>query len=366
MTKRLVGLLLIALAVLAAAGCESLAGIEDRTYDLGDEAPASAQCASYCNEVMANCTGTNAVYSGMQTCLGVCAKLPPGDALEPAGNTVACRTVQAGLAASSSTGEPELYCPRAGPGGADFCGTNCESYCLLLEKSCPTEFQGVPSCTAKCAAFKDMKRFDVIADHEGDSLQCRLVHVSSATVEPEDHCPHAQFRPSKPWCVDTGLPNCDDYCRVVMTACQGAVAQYETLAQCKSACATLTVGVLSDTDDKTDTLGCRTYHSYSSLAQPDTHCSHSGPLGDGHCGTSNCPSYCAIVAAACPTQFDQQFPTDGQCERECAELSGAGLDQKFSTTNTEKTVSCRTLKALKAFTDPSQCAAAVGAVAACP
>lgn len=366
MSKRILALAFALCAVAAVVGCESIAGIEDRTYDLGKDASVgpSQQCVDYCNTVMQNCTGTFALYSGMDTCLGVCARLPPGDPIEPgSGNTIACRAAQAVLA--RSTNEPAVHCPRAGPGGAGQCGSDCESYCILLQKSCPDEYE-VPNCVAKCAAFRDMKRFDVIADHEGDSLQCRLVHVSSATVKPVDHCPHSQFRPSQPWCVDKGDPLCDDYCRIVSATCTGEFAQYENKNQCMKACAAMTVGKLSDEDDKTDTLGCRIYHSYSSATSPDTHCSHSGPVGDGHCGTSNCPSYCAIVKAACPAQFSSQFPTAGQCETECAGLPGAGLDRKFSVTNTEETVSCRTLHALQAFEDPTQCGAALGTTDDCP
>ncbi|HEY6560471.1 MAG TPA: hypothetical protein VI072_24475 [Polyangiaceae bacterium] len=363
MSKRILALAFVLCAVAAVAGCESIAGIEDRTYDLGKTA--SPQCIDYCETALANCIGKNALYSGMDTCLGVCALLPPGDPLEPAGNTVACRAAQAELA--SSTGEPALHCPRAGPGGANHCGRDCESYCILLDEACPVESRGAPNCVTKCAALRDTKGFDVLADHEKDSLQCRLVHVSSATVKPVDHCPHAQFRPSAPWCYDKDLPPlCEDYCRIVTAACTDQFAQYESKDQCMQACAALPVGEIALDDDKTDTVGCRIYHSYSSISSPETHCSHSGPGGDGHCGTSSCPSYCSIVKAACPAQFGSQYPLAGQCETECAGLPGAGLDRKFSVTNTEETISCRMLSALRAFEDPTQCGAALGTTDDCP
>lgn len=361
MSKRFLAVVLSLCTLAALWGCESIAGIEDRTY-LGKQQPPSQQCRDYCSSVMQNCTKEYAVYSGMDTCLGVCARLPPGDTLERE-NSVACRAAQALQAAS--TGEPALHCPRAGPGGANHCGTDCESYCLLMEDSCPAQFH-TASCKEKCAALRDEKRFDVDKDHGGDSLQCRLVHVSSATVNPEGHCQHASFRPDKSWCFDAGPPLCEDYCRIVMTACTGAFAQYESKDQCMKACAALPVGQLSFDDDKTDTVGCRIYHSYSSITSAETHCSHAGPGGDGHCGTTNCPGYCAIAKAACPTQFATQYPLAGQCERECVNVDGAGLDTKFSVTSTERALHCRTLRALRSFADPTQCDAAVGANDACP
>lgn len=364
MAKRLLAWFLAVCTLASVVGCESIVGIEDRTYDGGGSGPpASQQCIDYCNTVLQNCIGEYALYSGMDTCLGVCSRLPPGDALEPAGNTIACRAAQAGLA--KSTGEPALHCPRAGPGGAGFCGSDCDSYCMLLEDACPAEFGAAPNCRTKCAALRDMKRFDVNADHGGDSLQCRLVHVSSATVKPVDHCPHSEFRPSEPWCYDQTAPLCEDYCRIVMAACTGEFGQYENNEQCMKACATLPVGKLSNFDDKTDTVGCRIYHSYSSIASPETHCPHSGPGGDGHCGTSNCPGYCAVVKAACPAEFNSRYPAAGACETECAGLAGAEPESRFTVTNTEQTLNCRTLRALQAFADPTQCGAALGTDGSC-
>jgi hypothetical protein len=351
-------------AVAGALGCESLAGIEDRTYDLADPSAASPACESYCDDVMEFCVGPDAAYSGRETCLGTCAKLDPGDSLEPAGNTLACRAAQAKLA--GSVGEPAIYCQRAGPGGDDTCGSNCESYCQLMERSCPTQHKDVPGCVAKCEALNDVNRFDVIEDHGGDTLQCRLVHVSSATVEPEDHCPHAQFRPTEPWCIAKDPPQCADYCRVVMVACTGSLAQYETLGQCMSACAALPPGKLADQTAETDTVGCRTYHSYSSLADPATHCAHSGPGGDGHCGGSNCPSYCLVAKSACSAEFAAKFPGDlPACELDCGRKDGAEAESKFSTTNAGSTISCRTLHALRAFADPTECGPALG-TGGCP
>jgi len=108
--------------VLALAGCESIVGIEDH----GFQSNASAQCKAYCDVVMTNCTGTNAIYSLRETCLGVCAKLPAGNSVEPMdSNTIECRQRQAALAEK----EAAFYCTKSGPGGGGKCGTNCAAYC---------------------------------------------------------------------------------------------------------------------------------------------------------------------------------------------------------------------------------------------
>ncbi len=73
----------------ALSACQSLAGIEDRTFD-GEAAP-SAQCRAYCDVALSNCVGMNALYSGSATCLATCKLTPEGNDLEPGGNTIACR-----------------------------------------------------------------------------------------------------------------------------------------------------------------------------------------------------------------------------------------------------------------------------------
>ncbi len=351
--------------------CESVIGIEDR--ELADPLTAqlqkaSPQCLEYCNQVLDSCTGEFAVYSGMATCLGVCALLEPGDPLEPAGNTVACRMDKAKKAAS--TGEPNVYCERAGPGGKDTCGSNCESYCHLLDKACHTEFQALTDCPAQCKALRDDNKFDVIVNHDDDSLQCRLVHVSSASVNPDGHCAHTRLPPTSP-CVDppTSAPNCTDYCQVVMTACTGDKSVYESEAQCLATCDALPKG---QADQKTDnTVGCRKYHAYNALLDPAMHCAHAGPTGDGHCGKDtetsygNCESYCQVVAAACPAPFTQTFADQAACMSACFAMPAtftAVKDMGYSTLKAASgnTVQCRVLHAAQAFGDKLACAAALG------
>lgn len=359
-----------AAASVAVFGCEAIAGIEDRTY-VEDTGGASEElCREYCGKVMANCIEANAVYDTEATCMGVCMKLPAGDTEQPEGNTVACRIAQAELAAGR---EPNVHCPFAGPGGGDpgngsGCGTDCESYCMLLEKTCPSEYDTVVDCEAACQGFVAKPGFDVIEDRQGDSIECRLIQLSAATLDPDTRCSNAQPSPI----VDTPCandiddqPTCAEYCKLVTAACTGEYSVYESEAQCLAACEVMPLGTYGDTTP--DTVGCRKYHSYSSLAAPEVHCSHAGANGDGHCGDENCTAYCALLEAACATEFSGAYADQAACSQECMSVPGAGPDRLFTVDATGDNVRCRTVNVLRALVSPdaATCAAAMGGAGEC-
>lgn len=352
------GLLLLT-ALVGLGGCESIAGIEDRTLDPSGSAGGEL-CKSYCAVVMDACTGERAVYASQDTCLATCAALPAGSEGDTNQNTVQCRVRQAKFA--KSTGEPAVHCPNAGPGGNGACGTNCESYCTLFEKACPDDAELVANCPASCLGIKDAGFFDVELQHGGDTLQCRLVHTSSALVNPEVHCGHAQLAPlAGEWCTDPVdvLPKCEDYCRLEAANCTGENAVYEDQAQCMKACASFDVGLSTDTTQ--DTLGCRKYHTYNSIAAPEIHCAHSGVGGDGHCGATNCPGYCKLLADTCDAEFTAAFGDQGSCESACASVSGSAKDSGFSVVGDDgPTYGCRLRHLLRATANKAECDAAVG------
>jgi hypothetical protein len=360
---------MLAFALVALSlGCEVVAGIEDHVYDPNANA-AGQQCQQYCDVVLRACTGQNAVYSTMATCLGVCAHLAPGDPLEPShDNTVACRKRQAELA--ESTSEPSVYCPQAGPGGAGTCGTNCASYCALLQVTCPSNYAELPHCEQECATLRDTGEFDVVGDHEGDSLQCRLVHVSSATVDPTTHCPHTQLHPTAP-CVDDQMaaPDCANFCRFNLLACTGESAAYESEQQCLAVCGALPPG--TNADHSQNTMGCRQWHTYNSLLDPESHCAHTAPGGDGHCGsdqpdkTGNCEAYCILLARACAGDFAAAYPSQAECQKACSSQPaefGAERDSKYkiSAAQSGNTLQCRLLHASRALGSAAECASAMG------
>jgi hypothetical protein len=329
---------------------------------------------------MAACQGGDAVYTELPVCLGVCAKLREGSTHEPGGNTVFCRDTQAKAAA---LGETQTFCPNAGPGGGTECGPDCESYCMLYATTCADDFPPLDNCLSACATLRRSLQFNSVSDYHGDSLDCRLVHVSVATTDHADHCPHARIVPPTEPCSDDSekAPSCEDYCQRALGACGvgdmdgGDRAQYDSLPQCMDVCRALPPGKNNQQDG--NTVGCRLYHSYNALAAPATHCAHTGPTGDGHCakaatmmdrGTDNCDPYCQILKASCSTQFKETFGTDDAahelCHTDCAKLDGVKADSGYTVHPPPEgpTVQCRVLHAARAFEKPDECDAAFGKV----
>ena len=157
-------------------------------------ARASQLCLDYCNIIQTSCTDTSAQYASQQACLAVCEQLPAGLAGATSGNSVQCRIGRAQLAAT--TGEGANYCFSAGPGGGGVCGTDCEGYCTLMTAKCQTQIGTLSQCRASCSIVPDLslpptnKHYDA-TQQAGDSLQCRLFHVTASTLDPVMHCGHA-------------------------------------------------------------------------------------------------------------------------------------------------------------------------------
>ncbi|HEY3668126.1 MAG TPA: hypothetical protein VGL19_19120 [Polyangiaceae bacterium] len=400
--RRFPAFALLLCAVSTALGaCQALAGISDRSYvptnsggdagaagAAGGDSGPSAACQDYCARIMALCTKPNEAYADISTCLGICALIPPGTPIEKTGNSLQCRLNQLAIQESPSA-EPATLpeaCARSGPGGNGVCGSNCESYCQLYKAACQADQPDLTStqydqdtCVSKCQGLNDTGSFDTDLNYTGDTLQCRLVHTSAATVEPATHCVHAQLQaqgqvmPKGP-CLDDPKtePDCDSFCRLEMAECQDADQIYADLGQCQAVCNALPKGSVDDTSQ--NTVGCRKYHSYNAMLDPDTHCSHTGPGGDGHCGdmaTGNCESYCILAQAACsattpgvdPTAtFETTYLTQANCQKACAKLPGAVHDSGYSLDAKGPNVQCLLLHASKALTTPAaDCAAALGA-----
>jgi hypothetical protein len=185
--------------------CSSALGIEDAKCDpalpeCSPDAP-SRLCQDYCSAVMTNCTDDNAVYESVSTCHAVCKLLDPGEEGTDSGNTVRCRLRQAIAAGPEGVNEPDSHCAGAGPGGegADgeaLCADNCDGYCSLMMAACD-DFSSVSACRKACRDVPDLGGYNT-SHSEGDSLQCRLWHLSAASLEPNPHCLHAA---GKSYCV---------------------------------------------------------------------------------------------------------------------------------------------------------------------
>jgi hypothetical protein len=151
-----------------------------------------------------------------------------------------------------------------------------------------------------------------------------------------------------------------------MQSCTDLNAVYESPEQCLAACEVLDPG--SNGDSIVNTVGCRQYHSYAALLAPQIHCPHAGPTGDGYCGadseqvTANCVSYCSLLKESCQADFATSFRDSSECQAACSQLSGAAAQSGYSVVQAEtgNTLECRVLHALRAFSDPSACAAALG------
>jgi hypothetical protein len=339
-------------AVALAFGCQSIVGIEDKTLDIcGDKCVA---CEEYCDLAMTNCTEEHAVWRDREYCVALCNELPLGDLGEPANeNTVACRMEQARLAGEM---EPELHCNGAGPAGGNLCGSDCESFCYLYRTLCDSPFvpeelsegEGIDDvCLDKCRALRDDPVFDVNGYYDTDTVECRIIHFANVPALGDSHCGHGEFQSSlhcSPPATDPEgnpiPPSCFDMCRVAMVACEGENAVYDDNDTCMATCEKLPPGL--NTDNHENSVGCRHYHSYNSITNPVTHCSHAGPGGAGHCGeivegAGNCESYCILAKAGCETDFAAAFPGgDEECRTACAQIPGVTENNNLPGNETEQ------------------------------
>jgi hypothetical protein len=135
-----------------------------------------------------SCFGTNIQYNDMASCLGTCGAFPVGNAGAMDGNSLHCRIYHAGAAAKDAT----THCTHAGPGGADFCGSNCESFCSIATKICPTQHPDNAACMTECMGLNDTVKYDATVA-AGNTLACRIYHLTVAATSAADattHCAH--------------------------------------------------------------------------------------------------------------------------------------------------------------------------------
>ncbi len=199
MRTSLISIVASILMTFAVTACGDDDGNTGDDVDEADAAP-TPDCATYCTAVMANCTDEFAQYSTMDVCMATCAAFPTGTGADTSGNTLGCRIYHANNVETTSM--PALHCPHAGPGGGGACGTNCEGFCSIAAHACTGDadpFDDAADCAATCAAFDAEEAFDT-SDTTGDTLACRLYHVSVASMTPDPHCTH----------IDTDSAPCSD------------------------------------------------------------------------------------------------------------------------------------------------------------
>ena len=174
-------------------------------------APAPSEldlCERYCDQVMSACKDKYEQYRTFDQCVQVCKRLPAGKPGDEDANSVTCRLRQAEFADS----EPFVYCKSAGPLGAGKCGSNCVSYCSLMQVECtpvttagnlePSYFASSQECLAVCGDLPTLPggpgqySSSALAEPSsfvGNSVFCRTYHVAAALEQdtPDEHCPHA-------------------------------------------------------------------------------------------------------------------------------------------------------------------------------
>ena len=191
--------------MLVSGGCEQVIGTKHRT--LNPQVTADAACTSYCSTIMQNCTGANSQYVSLPVCLADCSHMPQVLTDAMSGNSVQCR--QAYADSAKNAGEPAEDCYIAGPMGGDQCGLACDAYCTMIAPICPMAFDGFASCSAYCSKLTNNKHgYNTSAEYQrGDTLQCRIFHLSAATQTPLSHCPHAGDAQDNHYCnnIDAGV-----------------------------------------------------------------------------------------------------------------------------------------------------------------
>lgn len=350
------------------SGCTLIAGIENRkddgsndkydTVDKESDIATTTECVEYCDLILENCTDENAIYKTRTTCINTCNALNVDTSNEGLGNTIACRTDRARAAASS----PDEECAAAGPNGDNgACGTSCEAWCMMLESECPDDYAGLVDCRTACSTMPISSQFSLEDDYTAETVECRLIHLGAVGADKQAsvHCTHGRYIPGETCGPQPDEdPTCARYCDVNLINCEDH-AVYENRGQCMAACAALPRGEYSDTIE--NTVGCRIYHSKNAAGVAETHCTHGGPSGNGHCGvytvaedgfTGNCESYCYLFQAACEDEFEAEgYSSIKDCARDCSEKfedNGAKNDVDYTVQDAVgDTLQCRTHQAVR-------------------
>jgi len=186
-------------------GAAGSASDVDASADASDESkPPNSEggspiCAQYCEDIMSFCGGNVGQYIDVPQCLKVCALFPEGTIGGADGNTAACRMKYAGKARYAAGSERDAYCRKAGPGSDGTCGSICDSFCILMMPTCtptrtpPFYYGSSDMCLTACKRLKDNPPYTVADGTLPDTndAQCRLFHVCSAVMDPDEHCEHA-------------------------------------------------------------------------------------------------------------------------------------------------------------------------------
>lgn len=191
--------------------CDEIAGVACAALGGEFQAGVSCQdsgcvptCTSYCSEFIDSCSSVADDYANLAGCVAFCerdARWPLGTFEDQAQNTVGCRLYHASFA-NEDSGNRVLHCGHAGIGGDDVCGSWCANYCHLATNICgDLIFDDLEQCLEQCPSIR---RDGASGDTTGDTIQCRIYHLTAAARSPrqrEAHCMHASPTSAPGTCV---------------------------------------------------------------------------------------------------------------------------------------------------------------------
>lgn len=167
------------------------------TSGVGPSSSASGmqlQCTSYCTDITATCQGDLRQYFGVTpadqvaNCNSICAKFTPGMFNDGMG-TLGCRAYHLD-AAKVSADAAKMHCEHAGPLGGEVCGDEKKNFCALATSFCATQFPAGDLCETDIANIDTSKPYSQ-EQTSGDTLACRMYHLTAAVGDANAHCPHA-------------------------------------------------------------------------------------------------------------------------------------------------------------------------------
>jgi hypothetical protein len=165
-------------------GDDAGGGGDDAGGDTDGGMTVTLDCATYCGRIMTACTAGNAQYASMDNCMDTCAAFPEGAISDTGGNTLGCRIYHAGAAADDA----DMHCSHAGPLGDGACGGDCESFCTIAVDLCPAAYASMGMCMGACDGYTPGDYST--ASTSGDTLACRMYHLTAASTDPVPHCTH--------------------------------------------------------------------------------------------------------------------------------------------------------------------------------
>ncbi|MFV8750114.1 hypothetical protein ACNOYE_06160 [Nannocystaceae bacterium ST9] len=174
------------LAVLAL--CTTACFQADTNDDEGGEA---LRCEDYCSTIADSCQDGDEQYATDLACMNVCELMTPGQSGDAQGNTLGCRMTWSLEALEKQGEELAQTCRWAGPGGDGTCGGVCESLCDLALDICAgdnAQWASATECISECNMLPEDPRYNTAAI--GANRSCRLFHLTLATANPVEHCPH--------------------------------------------------------------------------------------------------------------------------------------------------------------------------------